>query len=138
MPDTPTELDALIARLEAASGPSRGLDALISYAVKGQWALMDGDEKLARMDKFTAAVESCDEEKIAVADHFTASLDAALTLVPDGFHWSVYDTDGGTDANAQVEPPNFSTAPWNGTSKTPALALCIAALRARAALVEGE
>jgi hypothetical protein len=69
---------------------------------------------------------------------FSRSLDAAVTLVPPEFHWSV---DGrnpqetlGT-ANVYQIATSVPAARCFG-AKTPALALCAAALRARAAMVK--
>lgn len=66
----------------------------------------------------------------------TASLDAALTLVPEGFAWQISKLlHGGVSAVIQKRGPNgegFSH--WIDIDKaaTPTLALCIAALSARA------
>ncbi len=65
---------------------------------------------------------------------YTTSIDAAMTLVPRDWHWSLYDTNGVYKANAQVEPPKYSSSPFNSDGATPALALCGAALKARAAI----
>jgi hypothetical protein len=68
---------------------------------------------------------------------FTSSIDAALSLVPEGLVW---DISSGTKAGLP-DPP--WAALWSddldvaADGKTPALALCIAALRARAGK-EGE
>jgi hypothetical protein len=66
----------------------------------------------------------------------TALLDAAMTLVPEGMDWRV-DTMTGLPG-AIVCAPNAwlstKTAPMLQHGATPALALCAAALRARAAL----
>jgi hypothetical protein len=70
---------------------------------------------------------------------YSSSIDAALTLVPEGWRWALGDRDDRTDAPwAQV----FRTDPESGEMvlfaeddcypDNPALALCIAALRARA------
>ena len=66
---------------------------------------------------------------------YTTSLDAAVTLVPDDCVWGV-DNFAGTTARIIG---GDVTDGWDvysdvGTTKTPALALCAAALRARAAL----
>jgi len=67
---------------------------------------------------------------------FTTSLDAAVTLVPEGWVWAV-----SQDA-AAVGPPDSSyigdelAMPCACEGKTPALALCAAALKARAAVAE--
>ena len=66
---------------------------------------------------------------------FTRSLDAALTLVPKGFMWLARcgDPDGDATGNrkpyANVHPT--STTHNQAWAATPALALCIAALKAK-------
>ena len=69
----------------------------------------------------------------------TESLDAALTLVPEGWIWEISNTVGcGGDVSggfawvqpADVRPPG---AHHQAKGATPALALCIAALKAREA-----
>lgn len=66
--------------------------------------------------------------------NFTTSLDAAVTLVPEDFYWSL-----DSDSNARVVGPEDSNgrvaAGYSDTavSLVPALALCAAALKARAA-----
>jgi hypothetical protein len=63
---------------------------------------------------------------------YTASLDAAMTLVPDGANVALQ-TDGGPGPIAIVTPgERFARA------ATPALALCAAALRARAQSQRGD
>lgn len=78
-------------------------------------------------------------------DHprYTTSLDAAMTLIPtDGsvnfaeFSWSWEPSDPGVWPAASVRwyPPHKSGPDWHAftvTAPTPALALCIAALKAR-------
>lgn len=100
-------------RCEAATGPDRELDAEIHDAV------------------FPITLE------LPRYPRYTVSLDAAITLVPERWHWSVYDTNGVDKAAAQLEPPEYSFCPINGEAKTPALSFCAAALRARA-ILEGE
>jgi hypothetical protein len=70
------------------------------------------------------------------APAYTASIDAAIALVPEGHTWSVGDwsaADKGVAATCW--PPNdLCPVGFEGISRaaTPALALCAAALRARA------
>ncbi len=116
-----TDSTDLIARLEAAEGPDRGLDAEI--------ARLKGYEV---HDKLWVRVTSYDgHEKGALSPlpHYTASIDAALTLVPEGWGWSFGQTptDEGVEYHAQV---NWEPIVAGGT---PAIALCIAALKAREA-----
>jgi hypothetical protein len=87
---------------EAATGPDREIDTLIGYAVD----LPTEDAQLPR---------------------YTASLDAALTLVPP-WSWRVGNLASGrafADLGTQKSLQCIEGA-------TPALALCAAALRARA------
>lgn len=104
-------MDDLAERIEAAEGPSRELDAEISDAV---WRAKWGRKK---------------PKDIAV-DPFTASLDAAMMLVPEGcFYGFLRHGDGKRFiAICQAEGPDLR---WRNAA-TPALALCAAALRARA------
>jgi hypothetical protein len=117
----------LIARLEAATEGSKGLDReILEATVKYGAALMK-------------------------APLYTTSLDAALTLVPGGLCWNVSSADnamvdGKPDATVfgdEVEryqpgwpdaPPDIVREPYeHHEAATPALAICIAALKARAA-----
>ena len=71
-------------------------------------------------------------EAEAFADNFTTSLDAALTLVPDGANCHGYElTPLGVEAH--VSRNNVASGHWLklGHAATPALALTIAALKAR-------
>jgi len=107
-------LDDLIARLESATGPDRMADAQIHLA-------------LSRPVRQCADEDGCLYEQLASIPAYTASLDAALTLMPPGrkvtIEWLRYpdqpcvSVDGGD---------------WIGGNNL-ALAICIAALRARAA-----
>ena len=95
----------LIAALEKAEGPSRELDAEIRKHVPGDYL-----------------------------PAFTASLDAALTLVPEGLAWRVEPaTPGYTDWGKYRAGVTTWEKPYDLPSygATPAIALCIAALKAR-------
>lgn len=71
----------------------------------------------------------------------TASIDAALTLVPDGHDISIVQASGPgrTDWSARCDERRESGSPCSarGEAATPALALCAAALKARTR-AEGE
>lgn len=97
----------LIARLEKATGEDRELDCLI----EGIHPTASGD-----------------------TPHYSASIDAALTLVPKGFAWTLA-SQGTTDFRffASVAFPDEDCDGTPTLAATPAIALCIAALRARAA-----
>jgi len=66
--------------------------------------------------------------------HYTTSLDDAMTLVPEGYGWSLY-----SDGYAGCAPYDPEQQP-DGVKcgETPALALCAAALRSRASVGKGE
>lgn len=99
---------ALAARCEAASGPDRTIDNAIADACG------------LRSPSDPAGWPPC----------YTAGLDCALSLVPGGWRWEV-----GVDGEAYADAESPAGAGCDGTEAvTPALALCAAALRARAAL----
>ena len=100
-------MDELIARIEAASGGSRELDWEIH--------LRDGLDGVGAY---------------GAHPYYTSSIDAALTLVPDGFDWTLGHTNGGLTIHAEVGGRGDEYLRFGAT---PALALCAAALRARAA-----
>lgn len=95
------DLMKLAERVEALSGPDRAVD----------WELhvFDG---LVGVGMYGAH------------PHYTASLAAAMTLVPEGW-------DHGYTANGQCWTHKEAST-VHGDAATPALALCAAALRARA------
>ena len=137
----------LIAKLEAAPEGSRELDLEITKAVgwcaKSAWYDSEGDclqwHEHHDFGSTTAAELLSDP-----LHHFTTSLDAALTLVPEGLvRWSVsreitgVGSENPTDWYDAVLSDFYNEFSGQGQSNTPALALCIAALKARAA-EEGE
>lgn len=132
----PSELEALIERLEKAEAPTR---QLFLQAWDCCFKLLPGDEPDPRADRF---VELLDVE---------AWEQAALTLVPEGFSWHCY----AHPAVGETEPEPRSYAdvyqlaptceggnplkrkllsgPHTADAPTPALAIVGAALRARSA-----
>lgn len=134
-----TNLQELIERVERASGPDREIDALIFRAIGEPLPTQFGPLGIALEwdeDGVSATVPIDDMRVHFTPPAYTASLDAAMMLVPDMWHWSLYDTNGfvGPDrmAVAQLEPENYDTEQlMEGQSITPALALCAASLKAR-------
>jgi len=136
------DLAKVIEMLERATGPDARLDAVIACAVKFR------DLRPAEPDDFGGKYGyrpgdiKC-EHGFLMADRYTRSLDAALTLVPEG--WSLDDltTPDPTSkvrncAEAEVMPFVGNDAGWphgaqRAVAPTAPLALCIAALRARMA-----
>lgn len=120
-------LPEIIAALEAADGPDWDLNAGIARALG--WELIEVSHTAGR----TGAWKKPNGELMYAAPFFTASLDAALTLVPDDANWGV----------STPRQPNMSGKrywaslhgyggkPTGTYGATPAIALCIAALKAR-------
>jgi hypothetical protein len=70
---------------------------------------------------------------------YTASLDAAMALVPEDYGWRLWmpaasQSADGDRPRVTLWKPVRSYAPRDTDAATPALALCAAALRARAAM----
>lgn len=101
-----TDLKALVERIEGASEGSWALD----------WAihLRDGLDGKGMYGSHP---------------YYTASLDAAMQLVPEGWWHGYMTSDGGFDAHCFEPIPD--SAIFKATAATPALALCAASLRAR-------
>lgn len=111
-------MDELIAQLEAATGPSATLDMAISRAIRtGQvWTDSQG---------FPNDVKS-----------YTSSIDDALSLKPDGFQAYVDTGIGMGHAHACIwtdHPHRISAGARQAAN--PAIALSIAALKLRAAVM---
>lgn len=137
-----TDLLALAARCEAATAASRELDGEIFRALskdkpyRGMFSAKNMPVTHVVSDGMTMAqaIEAgCPKWRAASlygAPCYTASLDAAMTLVPDGARF-IIDSDG---CHCRITEPDDETWPWNGfagLASTMALALCAAALRAQ-------
>lgn len=150
-------IDDLIALLEKAEAPSRELDQAIHLLVLPDdlaSKIIRGDMKVHEWSLGMGGIcwrsDSGSSGGTWPVRHYSSSIDAALTLVPDG--WLLSEllqnhpefksiTDRGWNAGvmgpvewASPEPgapdePVFDHA--NGTHDHPAIALCIAALKAR-------
>jgi hypothetical protein len=113
----PITLLALAERCEQAAGPDRVLDAEILCAIYG-----------FTIHKENRCVNSSSWDRV------TGSLDAAVTLVPEG--WDFCISKGWDEECAVSLAPANKVTEVISTSTTPALALCAAALQARAAAYE--
>jgi hypothetical protein len=106
----------LLAMLEAATEGSRTLDILVASDV------------LTKQQVTDFLLEEYTRQSGGKVPHYTTSIDAALTLVPEGTEWilETVPEEGGYGAGV-------GESMWNSFALTPALAICIAALKARSA-----
>lgn len=144
-------MEALIKELEEATAPSRELDAAIAVtAFPEKYIHCDKPNKpgCVYINHNKTPYHGGDIGPISQCDapRFTASIDAALALVPEGWWWNVEDTRIG-DMNwfgaylsdcPLVDKDEPATHIPGSSSASPAIALCIAALKARAALSNGK
>lgn len=120
----------LAERIEGAEGPSRELDALIEVERRKRAAFEAGLDDRARAhwrpDAF-GYVESQGTRYPSPA--YTASIDAAMTLVTEGWLFDLYNLNGYPEAHLTND--TLQRVSVSVDAATPALALCAAALRAR-------
>lgn len=141
----------LIERLEKATGPDRELDCYIWAVVngKGEPVSSVGPPTYEQRRFFcnpNPEIDWIGYDLLNVAEHYTSSLDAALTLVPEGIrvvNLCASDPSLKYTGQARVLLVPFNTKDdwWTlsrngnveeGEHKTsPAIALCIAALKVR-------
>jgi hypothetical protein len=125
------ELLVLASKVEALDGPDREVDAEIAVSIHG-------GEIVWLQANYT--MENYPARKYASADHVggygkapvdpvTASLDAAMSLVPEKWDFAVASEEGKGVAGAIRRKPH---AHADAEAATPALALTAAALRALA------
>jgi hypothetical protein len=125
-------MDELIARLEAATGPDRELDEGI-HVVFGhclhpfdkwqKWEIEDGNDYDSGINCGVCGKDT----SFNPAPAYTSSIDAAVTLVPEDMHWEICRADHRKGFMARV----WYSVVYRADAPTPALALCIAALKAR-------
>ncbi len=121
----------LISRLKQVTEGSRELDREI-FDIAGTYVL----EKRGRDRKeWLYKIGGKDWERIDSYrfPRYTTSIDAALTLVPEGWFW-IADNNPMTGGYARLNAvPDIGETMKEvaGDARTPALALCIAALKAR-------
>ena len=130
----------LIARLEAATEGNASLDTAIWATIKGYKIEWRGERCYYLVpvcychhgghkhgEQHWQTMQSGGDNWAASAPSYSQSIDAALRLVPEGFPWHVWaiNVESDMEYSGQVD----YAKPANGA--TPALALCIAALKAR-------
>jgi len=133
-----TDLVELAKRVEALDGPCRETDTLIAVAIR--FAFEDIPDVTLSADEYGAdwtvlATIGGKKHTRFAAPRYTASLDAAMTLVPEGYKWGAGNRDGTGTAWAWTGVTYDASAISNAA--TPALVLTAAALRALAAQGEG-
>ena len=111
----------LIEKLSKLDGPCRYTDGLIQELLNKGTVLMSTDIPTRSSPLITRGT-----------NFYTASIDAALTLVPKGWHWEI---DSGQCEIAPERWPHYENADESGGGqyehhKIPAIAICIASLRA--------
>jgi hypothetical protein len=121
----------LIERLSAATGPDRELDAEIWLAVTPGATR----EKWSYVHEATGRTCHIDETRLPsraliTVPAYTASLDAAMALIPTNWTGCI-DGIGSHGVIARFGPPTDEATEYSGEHKHPAIALTIAALRAR-------
>jgi len=127
----------LIARLEAATGPDRELDARIQCSLDGH--------KFIECEEFgtTLSVRSEGPDVLGSVRYYTASIDAALTLVPELSEKTrplklVFGvSESGKRFGCFIDNWAWGRIGVNECPNWP-IALCIAALKARAAIAKAE
>jgi hypothetical protein len=126
----PTTLLALAERCEQAAGPDRELDARIECAVQGI--------TFRKLLGPYAYRTSRGDIGLMNAKRYTAWIDAAVTLVPEGWGWAVSTTGAGLPCAYGHPPGNGLAVAWidDTPAATPALAMCAFALRARAGMAQ--
>ncbi len=151
-------MDELIAKLEAAAEGDRELDAEIAVAVR---ALVGVDDQSLPdwVDRNFPTWRSRGDGRVEVVHEdgtgglnwlpwiYTTSLDAALTLVPEGWRIYLWESCVEKDRHRDVGPwwgcdisryEPYTLIRGARDAKSPALALCIAALMARAYLSDNR
>lgn len=124
---TRTTLLALASRVEAATGADRELDAAISCALKFPDLCPAQPDDFDGKYGYSAGNIKC-EHGFLMADRYSASLDAALTLVPSGWAWCLYSS-GDEPGHVRLSKGASSNS-VTADAASPALALAAAALRA--------
>lgn len=134
-----TTLLELAERCEKASGPDRLLDAEILIALeRPTYRHMQPEDAVTFPDTYEPGkiVERVDGGWYAAKD-YTGSIDDAATLVPDRFMWTM-DSWSRSQWSAGIWRHRgwIVTSDVDRQSRSPALALCAAALRARSSSQE--
>lgn len=123
----------LAARVEGATGADRDLFEAAYTAINGRsWALAAYQHgSLGKQPDFQRQQSAM---RFGELLSHAAWLDAAMSLVPEGWTWDVDATVPSLGIDWTLHHPTDIGCRERGSSEHPALALCAAALRARAAI----
>jgi hypothetical protein len=126
----PGELEALAERCEQATGPDKRIDLTIFATLHPDEFADAAEARQYASTSYQREMNNADWYYISTIGlpRYTTSLDAAMTLVPEGWAWSLNSGAQG-ECFARVSPKSRLTVV---DAATPALAFCAAALRARA------
>lgn len=114
----------LAARCEAAEGPDRELDCLIRETLDPRWK---PEWRVLYYGKPTGEhVDRDDGDRFVASPNYTASIDAAMKLVPEGWEWELENTGSDTFGPFVAKFGQLRDV----EAKTLPLAICAAALRA--------
>lgn len=146
-------ISELIEKLEKAESGDRFLDAAIAVAT---FETISADEDLiyakavVPSDKCTPGTfwrVSRSGMSLRTSERYTSSVDSALSLVPEGWAYQILHTSSlpyvsGKTHSAHIKAMSeygwHDTPNWTGDAYSAPLAICLAALKARFALQEGE
>lgn len=118
--------ETLIERLEKAESRNGDLNVAIFKLLNPEYASDDWRPYGGGLRHRNDSSDMRTQPKPQIAD-YTGSVDAALTLIPDGWEWSV-DWCGNSIAKMRRLPDGPEVKAYG---PAPAIAICIAALRAR-------
>ncbi len=120
----------LISRLGQAEAGSRELDLHIAVAIDWRWDEWEDDEPTLRtmIDKHSWSwmLSRMGDSLWRMVPHYTTSIDAAMSLVPEGAKLTFQNHGDIAGRSMWLVSPNERFM----SGATPALALCIASLKA--------
>lgn len=133
------ELESLAERCEAATSGDRELDCLIEIECGPDGPVIREIMAGSPHNTIDAVSRAADREGQALffrVPRYTTSLDAAMSLVPEGHDTQVYLFFGRNGEGSAIVTPLKRIGLPRIFAATPALALCAAALKARSLTVE--
>ena len=132
-------MNNIITRLETATGPDRELDRDIVFEIfpPDRKAVFNGVRHVSTMTGANGDPWFTPLESRGDCSWYTRSIDDALTLLPMGWGWCIRTGNPNGDAQGCMKPyahiyaSETEQGRYQGYADTPALAIIIAALKAR-------